>query len=115
LDDGTVVEVRDHRTREIGRGLERKFNSEEMDWQVLLGLVDDLQSEVPDRVQRANDALATNAAMERHLHAGDYGLDERTGRRHGASIREKYAQTMRIVAAVKACGAMVQPAPSPSS
>jgi len=31
LDDGTVVEIRDHQTREIGRGLEKKFNAEELD------------------------------------------------------------------------------------
>lgn len=100
-EDGTLVEVRDHETREIGPGLDKKFNSEELDWQVLLGLVDDLQSGDPDRVARAQKALASNHAMERHLYEAGYDLHERTGRRHGKSIRDKYAQTMRIVEAVK--------------
>ena len=42
LDDGTVIEVRDRETREIGRGLDKKFNAEELDWQVYesFGLVE---------------------------------------------------------------------------
>jgi len=42
LEDGTIVEVRNHETREIGRGQDKKFESEEMDNQVLIGLFDDL-------------------------------------------------------------------------
>ena len=42
LSDGTIVEVRDYDTREIGRGLEKKFIAEELDWQVLNGLFDHL-------------------------------------------------------------------------
>ena len=115
LDDGTVFEVRDYATREIGPGLDKKFNSEELDWQVLLGLVDDLQSGDPSRIARAQAALASNHAMERHLFEGDYELHERTGRRHGKSIREKYAETMRIVDAVKNKTASVHSAPCSSS
>ena len=115
LDDGTIVEVRDHSTREIGPGLDKKFNAEELDWQVLLGLVDDLQSSDPTRIARAQTALASNHAMERHLYDGDYELHERTGRRHGKSIREKYAVTMRIVDAVKNKTASVHSAPCSGS
>jgi hypothetical protein len=115
LDDGTVVEVRDHSTREIGPGLDKKFNSEELDWQVLLGLVDDLQSDDPTRIARAQTALASNHAMERHLYDGGYEHHERTNRRHGKSIREKYAETMRIVDAVKNKTSSVHSAPCPNS
>ena len=101
LDDGTVVEIRDNRTREIGRGLEKKFNAEELDWQVLHGIFDDLKSNDPSRVNRANVALSSNHAMERHLSSGGYEMDERTGRRHGRSIRKKYEQMIRIVNEVK--------------
>jgi hypothetical protein len=101
LDDGTVVEIRDHQTREIGRGLEKKFNAEELDWQVLHGIFDDLESNDPSRVNRAKVALSSNHAMERHLSSGGYEMDERTGRRHGRSIRKKYEQMIRIVNEVK--------------
>ena len=97
LDDGAVVEIRDHQTRVIGRGLEKKFTAEELDWQVLHGLVDDLQSNDPSRINRANVALSSNHAMERYLSSGGYEMDERTGRRHGRSIREKYEQMIYIV------------------
>lgn len=115
LDDGTLIEIRDYATREIGRGLDKKFNSEELDWQVLLGLIDDLQSGDPNRITRAQAALVSNHAMERHLYEGGYELHERTSRRHGKSIRDKYVQTMRIVEAVKNKTNSVRSAPCSSS
>jgi hypothetical protein len=101
LEDGTLVEVRDWRTREIGRGQDKKFEAEELDWQVLLGLFDDLMSGCRKREERAAKALASNAAMERHLLNGGYEMDERTARRHGKCIREKYTQTRRILGAIE--------------
>ena len=101
LDDGTVVEIRDHETREIGRGSEKKWNAEELDWQVLHGLTDDLQSGDQGRISRATAALESNHAIERYLHDGGYELNERTGRRHGKSIRAKYEQLMKALDAVK--------------
>jgi hypothetical protein len=101
LEDGTLVEVRDWRTREIGRGQNKKFEAEELDWQVLLGLFDDLMSGCRKREERAATALASNAAMERHLLNGGYEMDERTARRHGKCIREKYTQTRRILGAIE--------------
>ena len=102
LDDGTVVEVRDRETREIGRGLDKKFNAEEFDWQVVNGLVDDLRSGNHARVLRAQSALASNHAMERFLYEGGYDdMDERTRRRHGKTIRQKLTQTLQIVGAVE--------------
>jgi len=100
LKDGTLVEVRNWETREIGRGQDKKFEAEELDWQVLLGLFDDLMSGCSKREKRAAEALASNAAMERHLLNGGYEMDERTARRHGKSIREKYTQTRRILGAI---------------
>lgn len=97
LEDGTIVEVRNHETREIGRGLDRKFESEEMDNQVLIGLFDDLMSAEPQRHSRATTALESDHAMARHLLDGGYEMDERTARRHGKSIREKYRVWMRLV------------------
>ena len=101
LENGTPVEVRDWRTREIGRGQDKKFEAEELDWQVLLGLFDDLMSGCRKREERAATALASNAAMERHLLNGGYEMDERTARRHGKTIRENYTQTLRILGAVE--------------
>ena len=111
LEDGTLVEVRDWRTREIGRGQDKKFEAEELDWQVLLGLFDDLMSGCRKREERAATALASNAAMERHLLNGGYEMDERTARRHGKCIREKYTQTRRILGAVEYDSWQVHSAP----
>jgi len=111
LKDGTLVEIRDWRTREIGQGLDKKFNSEELDWQILNGLFDDLNSGNPCRESRAEKALSSNAAMERFLFDAGYEMDERTGRRHGKSIREKYTQMQRIVGAVEYDSWQVRSAP----
>lgn len=96
LDDGTIVEVRNHNTREIGRGLDKKFNADELDWQVLLGLFDDLQSQSQFRQERAKTALESNHALARFLLDNDYEMDQRTATRHGKSIRIKFAQSMEI-------------------
>ena len=113
LEDGTLVEVRNWGTREIGRGQDKKFEAEELDWQVLLGLFDDLMSGCRKREERAAQALASNAAMERHLLNGGYEMDERTARRHGKTIRENYTQTLRILGVVEYDSWQVQPAPCP--
>ena len=113
LEDGTVVEIRDRHTREIGRGADKKFNSDELDWQVLNGLFDDLQSGDCNRRLRAEKALSSNAAMERFLYIAGYEMEERTGRRHGKSIREKYNLMRRIVGDVEYDSWQVHSAPSP--
>ena len=113
LDDGTIVEVRDRETREIGRGLDKKFSAEELDWQVINGLFDDLRSGNRARELRAQSALASNHAMERFLYEGGYDdMDERTRRRHGKSIRKKLTQTLQIVGAVEYDSWQVHSAPS---
>jgi hypothetical protein len=97
LEDGAVVEIRNQKTREIGRGEDKKFNSEEMDNQVLVGLFDDLLSGEPWRHERAATAFESDHAMARHLLDGGYEMNERTARRHGKSIREKYRVWMLLV------------------
>ena len=111
LEDGTLVEIRDWRTREIGRGQDKKFNSEELQWQVLHGLFDDLGSGDRNRERRAKEALTSNAAIERFLFNAGYEMDERTGRRHGKSIREKFQQMRRIVGAAEYDSWLVHSAP----
>ena len=113
--EDAVVEIRDWRTREIGRGADKKFNSEELDWQVLNGLFDDLQSGSSDRRLRAEKALSSNASMERFLYSAGYEMDERTGRRHGKSIREKHNLMRHIVGTVEYDSWQVHSAPSPKS
>jgi hypothetical protein len=97
LGDGTIVEIRNHETREIGRGQDKRFESEEMDNQVLVGLFDDLLSVEPERHFRATTALKSGYAMARYLLDGGYEMDERTAQRHGQSIRGKYRVWMRLV------------------
>ena len=114
LNDGTAVEVRDRHTREIGRGLDKKWVSEELDWQVLIGLIDDLISGRPQRRARAMTALKSDHAMARHLLNGGYDMDDRTARRHGRKIRTRYRQTQRIETVVKGT-ATVLSAPCPEN
>ena len=111
LDDGTIVEVRDWRTREIGRGQDKKFNSNELDWQVLNGLFEDLNSGNSVRQNRAEKALYSNRAMEHFLYKAGYEMDERTGRIHGKYIRNKFTEMRRIVGAVEYDSWQVQSAP----
>lgn len=113
LDDGTLVEVRDWQTRTIGRGLDKKFLSEEQDWQVLNGLFDDLNSGNKKLVERARVALESNHAMARFLYEAGYDSDERTGRRHGKSVRCKYDNIRRIVGIVEYESWVVHIAPYP--
>ena len=113
LEDGTVVEVRDWQTRTIGRGLDKKFVSEGLDWQVLNGLVDDLSSGQKTLVARARAALESNHAMARFLHEAGYDSDERTGRRHGRSVRGKYNQIRKIAGIVEYDSWAVHVAPCP--
>jgi hypothetical protein len=110
--DRTSVEIRNWQTREIGRGKDKQFASEELDWQVLTGLIDDLMSANNHLKNRALAALVSNSSMERFLYYASYGLDERTGRRHGKAIREKYQKVMRIVGAVEYDSWQVHSAPS---
>ena len=77
MEDGTVVEIRNHETREIGRGQDKKFESEEMDNQALVGLFDDLLSAELWRRNRAKTAFESNHAMARHLLGGGYEMDVR--------------------------------------
>jgi len=97
LTDGTIAEVRDFITREIGRGTDKKFLSEELDNQVLLGIFDDLLSSDTSRIQRARAAVLSDHAMSRHLLNGGYEMDERTARRHGKSIRKQYQVWVKLV------------------
>lgn len=97
LPDGTVVEVRDFITREIGRGADKKFLATELDNQVLLGLFDDLLSTDISRISRTRAAVLSDHAMARYLLDGGYEMDERTARRHGKSIRTQYQIWMRLL------------------
>ena len=113
LADCTLVEVRDWQSRTIGRGLDKKFLSEEQDWQVLNGLIDDLNSGKQTLVERARVALESNHAMARFLQNAGYDSDERTARRHGKSVRWKYHQIRRIVGIVEYDSWAVHIAPCP--
>jgi hypothetical protein len=89
-EDGLVIEIRDAATRLIGRGEDKKFNAEEMENEVLLGLVGEMLSGDSARAETATAVLSTNKSIARHLL--DRGLlsDERHARRHGARIRKHY-------------------------
>ena len=95
LDDETDIEIRDWPTRLIGRGLDKKFLADELGYQVLLGLIDDLQSACSVRTKRANTALQSNHALAGHMLDGGYEMDERSARRHAEKIRGHYRLLMR--------------------
>jgi hypothetical protein len=95
--DELIIEIRDKDTREIGPGLDKKFNANELDWQILTGLVDMYLSE--DRKQRKLAVeLLENKRMEskfaRKLEEWGYELSDRAMREHAKRVREHWRALM---------------------
>jgi hypothetical protein len=60
-----TIEIRGTNSQLIKRGGDKEFLASETKNQILLGLIDDLQSGEPDRVKRAQKALKNNSALAR--------------------------------------------------
>jgi len=92
--DELIIEIRDKDTREIGPGLDKKFNAHELDMQILTGLVDMYLTK--DRKQRklALDLLQSKrgvSKLARKLEVWGYGdLSERALRGHAKRVREHW-------------------------
>lgn len=93
-----VIEIRDKDTRDIGRGLDKKFDADQLDWQILTGLVDMYLSN--DRKQRklALELLESKrgaSKLARKLEEWGYGdLSERALRGHAKRVREHWTALM---------------------
>ena len=97
--DELIIEIRDKDTREIGSGLDKKFNANELDWQILTGLVDMYLSE--DRKQRklAVELLENERAgskFARKLEEWGYDLSDRAMREHAKRVREHWRTLMEV-------------------
>ena len=57
LEDGTIVEIRDHETREIGRGLDKRWKAENLVDGILLHLVDMIQGHDSQKTRQAIEVL----------------------------------------------------------
>ncbi len=96
--DDLTIEIRDKDTREIGPGMDKKFNANELDWQILTGLVDMYLSD--DRKQRklAIQLLESKrgvSKLARKLEEWGCGdLSERALRGHAKKIREQWWNLM---------------------
>lgn len=95
--DELIIEIRDKDTRLIGPGLDKKFNANELDWQILTGLVDMYLSD--DRKQRKLAVeLLENERVEskfaRKLEEWGYELSDRVMREHAKKVREHWKTLM---------------------
>lgn len=91
------IEIRDSATQLIGRGLDKKFESDELNNQVLLGLVDDLLSGDRNRIKRAEGALSSNQKMSTYLQLAGYELEPRSCRRHAKAIHDHYEKIKHLI------------------
>ena len=90
---GLLIEIRDKGTREIGRGKNKAFESSELHFQVLHGLVDMLLSEVKSKRIEALEYLEGHrviSKLARYLQLCGYEQSDRALRRHASEIRRKW-------------------------
>ena len=93
LTDDFVIEIRDKDTREIGRGKNKAFESSELHFQVLHGLVDMLLSEGKSKRIEALEYLEGHrviSKLARYLQLCGYEQSDRALRRHASEIRRKW-------------------------
>lgn len=108
IEEGSLsIEIRDKDTREIGRGQDKKFNSEELDFQVLHGLLDIYLSNDVSKRSKVVDLLESPrraSKLARQLEAWGYELSDRALREHAKKIRKHWSGLMsaRASAAKKA-------------
>lgn len=92
-----IIEIRDKDTREIGRGQDKKFNSEELDSQVLNGLLDMYLSGNVKNQAMVTDLLEAPrrvSKLARQLELWGYELSDRSLREHAKKIRLHWAALM---------------------
>jgi hypothetical protein len=91
-----IIEIRGHTSQIIERGWDKKYKAEELRNQILLGLIDDLQSQNQKRIEKARKALANNSTLARFMELGGYDGDERTLRNHAKEIRNHLIRCIEL-------------------
>jgi len=84
----TIIEVRGNNSQIIKRGWDKKYQSQETDHQVMLGLINDLQSNDIKRINKARDVLQNNSTLAIFMALAGYEGTDRTLRKRSARIRE---------------------------
>ena len=96
--DELIIEIRDKDTREIGPGLDKKFNANALDCQILTGLVDMYLSDDRKQKKLALELLQSKrgvSKLARKLEEWGYGdLSERALRDHAKRVREQWWNLM---------------------
>jgi hypothetical protein len=93
LEDGTIVEIRDHDTRERGRGLDKQWKVDNAVDGILAQLIYMIQKGDRNKVQTAIDALEKPRgipAFVKILHQWGYQESDRTLRKHVDQVRSRW-------------------------
>ncbi len=93
LEDGTIVEIRDHETREIGRGLDKRWKAENLVDGIFLHLVDMIQGHDSQKTRQAIEVLESPKgipAFIRLLLEWEYEESDRTLRKYAKACRAKW-------------------------
>jgi hypothetical protein len=91
--DDLIIEIRDKYTREIGRGQDKAFDANELNFQVLHGLVDMLLSNSASKRKEALiylEAPRAEAKLARYLELSGYDHSDRALRQHAKDIRREW-------------------------
>ena len=93
LEDGTIVAIRDHETREIGRGLDKQWKAENLVDGILLHLIEMIQGPDAGQTRKAIEVLESPKgipAFIRLLQAWGYEESDRTLRKYANACRAKW-------------------------
>lgn len=93
LEDGTIVEIRDHETRERGPGLDKRWKAENLVDGILTHLVDMIQGADAEEAKKAIKLLESPKgipAFIRLLQMWGYEESDRTLRKYANACRAKW-------------------------
>tara|TARA_E500000178_G_scaffold287291_1_gene289438 strand:- start:203 stop:586 length:384 start_codon:yes stop_codon:yes gene_type:complete len=93
LEDGTIVEIRDHETREIGRGLDKQWKAENLVDGILEQLVNMIQGPDAGQTKKAIEVLESPKGVPvfiRLLQMWGYEESDRTLRKYATACRAKW-------------------------
>jgi len=92
--DGALIEIRDHDTREIGRGLDKQWKVDNAVDGILAQLIDMIQTGDRKDVQMAIDALEKPRGIPTFvtkLHEWGYTESDRTLRKYVEQVRARWS------------------------
>ena len=93
LEDGTIVEIRDHETREKGPGKDKQWKARNQIDSILTGLLDMIQGSDNEQTEKAIEVLESpkgTPAFIRLLQQWGYEESDRTLRKYAKQCRKEW-------------------------